>query len=83
MFDEAPRDFGADRIHRRVARLLECRGLGPQAAPAEANKLWQDEPLLAELYSASVSGLIATGPRAGREVVKVGDGKDMSDANLP
>ena len=73
----------ADRVHRRVVRLLERRGLGPQADPDEADTLWQDEPLLAELYSASVSGRIATGPRAGRRVVRVGDGEDMSDATLP
>jgi hypothetical protein len=64
-------------------RLLQRRGLGPQADPAEADTLWRDEPLLAELYSASVSGRIATGPRAGRGIVRLGDGEDMGDATLP
>jgi hypothetical protein len=73
----------ADRVHRRVVRLLQRRGLGPQADPAEANTLWRNEPLLAELYSASVSGRIATGPRAGRGIVRVGDGQDMGDTTLP
>jgi hypothetical protein len=73
----------ADRVHRRVVRLLVRRGLGPHADPAEADTLWRDEPLLAELYSASVSGRIATGPRAGRGIVRLGDGEDMGDATLP
>jgi len=57
----------ADRVHRSVARLVEKRGLGPQADPAE-DGLSHDEPLLAELYGASVSGRIATGPRVGRRL---------------
>jgi len=73
----------ADRVHRRVVRLLERCALGTQADPAEADTLWHDEPLLAELYRASVSGRIATGPRAGRGVVRVGNGEDMNDASLP
>jgi hypothetical protein len=35
------------------------------------------------LYSASVSGRIATGPRAGRRVARVGDAVDVDDAALP
>ena len=45
----------AERIHRRVARLMEKRGLGSQADPDEADCLRRDEPLLAELYGATVS----------------------------
>jgi hypothetical protein len=73
----------ADRVHRRVARLMERRGLGPQADPDEADTLRHGEPLLAELYSASVSGRVATGPRAGRRVARVGDAVDLEDAALP
>jgi hypothetical protein len=73
----------ADGVHLRVVKLLERRSLGPQADPAEADMLWHGEPLLAELYSASVSGHIATGPRAGKGVVRVGDEEDMGDATLP
>jgi hypothetical protein len=73
----------ADRVHLRVVKLLERRGLAPQADPAEADMLAHDEPLLAELYSASVLGRIATGPRAGKGVVRVGDGEDMGDATMP
>ena len=46
----------ADRVHRSVARLLERRGLGPQADAEEADTLGRAEPLLAELYSASSRG---------------------------
>jgi hypothetical protein len=67
----------ADRVQHRVARLLERRGMGPQADLGEADALWHDEPLLAELYGASVSGRIATGPRAGRRVARVGDAMDV------
>jgi len=70
----------ADRIHRCVARLMERRGLGPQADRDEADTLRRDEPLLAELYSASISGRVATGPRAGQRVARVGDAVDFEDA---
>jgi hypothetical protein len=73
----------ADRVHRRVARLMKRRGLGPQADPDEADALRRDEPLLAELYSASISGCVTTGPRAGRRVARVGDAEDLEDAALP
>jgi len=73
----------ADRVRRRVVRLLERRGPGPQADPAEADTLWHDEPLLAELYGASVSGRIATGPRAGRSVVRVVDEADEGNSPPP
>lgn len=33
----------AERVRRRVTRLLEHRGLGPRTDPAEADRLWQDE----------------------------------------
>ena len=72
----------ADRVQRSVARLMERRGLGPQADPGE-DTLRHDEPLLAELYGASVSGRIATGSRAGRRVAKVGDAIDVGDGALP
>jgi hypothetical protein len=73
----------AERIHRSVTRLMEKRGLGPQADPGEADNLQRDEPLLAELYSASVSGRVATGPRAGMSIARVGDEVDPEDGALP
>jgi hypothetical protein len=73
----------ADRVHRRVERLLERRGLGPQADPELADTLQRDQPLLAELYGASISGRVATGPRAGRRVMKVGDSVEWEDLAVP
>src|SRR5881397_2268481 len=71
------------RIARRILALLERRGLGPQADPDEADPLGRDQPLLAELYGASVHGRIATGPRAGRRVSTVGDGIDVENLAVP
>jgi len=73
----------AGRIHRRVCRLLDRRGLGPQTSPEEGDTLLQDQPLLAGLYNASVSGRVFTGPRAGRRVAKVGDEVDGEDLAPP
>jgi len=61
------------QVARRIARLLERRGLGPESDPTEADPLAEEEPLLAALYGASVAGRIATGRRAGERVVRVGD----------
>jgi hypothetical protein len=73
----------ADRVYRRVKRLLERRGLGPQADPELADILQRDQPLLAELYGASISGRVATGPRADRRVMKVGDSVEWEDFAVP
>jgi hypothetical protein len=71
------------RIHHRVAKLLERRGLGPQADRDESDALRHSQPLLAELYGASISGRVATGPRAGRRIAKVGDAIDLEDIAVP
>ena len=71
------------RIARRILALLERRGLGPQADPDEADPLRRDQPLLAELYGASVHGRIATGPRAGHRVSTLGDGIDVENHVVP
>ncbi len=54
-----------ERIALRIMRLLKHWGLGPNADPDEADPLSRDQPLLAELYTASVQGRIAIGPQAG------------------
>jgi hypothetical protein len=72
----------ADRIHRRVMRLMERRGMGPDADSEQADTLQLDEPLLADLYSASISGRVATGPRAGRPIVTVGEEVDSENAKV-
>ncbi|MCI0549160.1 MAG: transposase, partial [Candidatus Rokubacteria bacterium] len=72
----------ARRVARRLARLLERRGLGPDADPSETDPLPTEEPLLATLYAASVAGRVATGPRAGRRVLRLGDRVDAEDLPL-
>jgi hypothetical protein len=78
--DEVERLVG--QVARRIARLLERRGLGPEADPGEADTLAEEQPLLAQLYGASVAGRIAMGRRAGQRVVRVGDCIDP-EADLP
>lgn len=46
----------------------------------EADPLRRDELLLAELYSASVAGRVATGQRAGRRIVRVSVEPDFEGA---
>ena len=72
----------AERVHRGVMRLMEQRGLGPRADPKEADALRRDEPLLAALCGASISGRVATGPRAGKSIVMVGDRPDSENAAM-
>src|SRR5437867_3595411 len=55
----------AARVARRIARLLQRRGLGPDAGPEETDALIRKGPLLAVLHTASVCGRTKTGPRAG------------------
>jgi hypothetical protein len=55
-------------IAKKIQRLLERRGLGPQADPNEADPLLLEQPVLAELYSASVQGRIAAGSGAGERL---------------
>jgi hypothetical protein len=55
------------------------RGLAPRADPGETDTLLRDQPLLAELYGASVAGRVAVGPRAGRPLTKLGDELDAED----
>lgn len=70
------------KVFRRVWRLLERCGLGPQVNPDEADTLWRNQPLLAELYSASISFRVAIGSRAGRRVMKGGDAIDLENHAL-
>jgi hypothetical protein len=56
---------------KKTQRLLERRGLGPQAGFEEADPLLRDQPLLAELYSASVQGRVALGPVTGERLKAV------------
>ena len=73
----------AARIARRIERLMIRRGLAPQCNSSEGEAIENTQPLLAELYGASSSGRIATGPRAGRRVVRVGDNVDLEELDVP
>jgi hypothetical protein len=56
---------------RRLARVLKRRGLGAESH--DDDPLLRDQPLMAELCGASVRGQVATGPRAGQRVRRLGD----------
>jgi hypothetical protein len=80
--DDAEVERVACQLARRLVRLLERRGLGPEADASEADPLRGEQPLLAALYAASVAGRVATGPRAGRSVLRRGDRIDVDDLPL-
>ena len=61
----------AAQVARKLCRLLEREGLGPEADAADP--LASEEPFLATLTAASVSGRAATGPRAGKRTLRLGD----------
>jgi len=73
----------AARVARRILALLERRGPGPRADPDEADPLRRRQPLLADLYGASVHGRIATGARAGHRIPTVGHPVDVEAAAAP
>jgi len=60
-------------LAERIPALLQRRRLGPEADPEEVDSLRRDQPWLASLYSASVSGRVAFGPNAGQRVTRTGD----------
>jgi len=67
-------------IARRVEKLLAKEGLIGGDAPADPDPLEADESLLSQLYSASVQGRVASGPRAGRCLLRLGDRIDVEEA---
>jgi hypothetical protein len=70
------RENAAALIARRVARLLERRGVAG-SAEGEAPDLWSEEaPILAVVAAASVEGRVALGPRAAARVRRCGDTPD-------
>jgi len=73
----------ARRVARGLARLLERRGLGPEADPLLADPMPAEDPFLAVLSSASVLGRVATGKRAGRRILRFGDEVGTEEAENP
>jgi hypothetical protein len=71
------------QVARRIAKLLERRGLAREADPEAVDPLSSDEPLLAALYAAAVHGRVATGPRAGQRITRLGDRIDAEDVAAP
>jgi hypothetical protein len=67
----------------RIARRLERRGLGNDAAPEESDRLARDNPLLAQLYGASVQGRVPNGPRAGQRTTRFGRAPEAQMRTLP
>ena len=57
-----------DQVHRRVRRLLRRRGRWPEEELSPSDSVAEQMPLLAEYASASIQGLVASGPRAGHPV---------------
>ncbi len=55
-------------IVKKILRLLERRGLGAQTGYEEADPFPRDQPLLAELYAASVRGRVGVGPATGERL---------------
>jgi hypothetical protein len=66
-------------IARRVEKLLVKKGLLGEHAATDPDPLEADEPLLSQLYSASVQSRIATGPRAGQRLLRLGDRIDVEE----
>ena len=70
------------KIARRIVRLLERRGL----LSAEHGRAPEPSPgpddLLPGIYAASLRNRIATGPRAGRRVMRLGDRVDVEEVAI-
>jgi len=62
-------------VRKRVLRLLERRGYGPDAEAAQ-DPLVEESPVLAGITSASVLGQVAVGRRAGARVWRLGSEPD-------
>ena len=69
----------AIQVARRIQRLLERRGLVDEE---EGDWLAEENPLLAAIYAASIGGRIATGPRAGQRVRRLGDRIDADHVEV-
>jgi hypothetical protein len=69
-------------LAQRITKLIERRSLGPDSDPEESDSLRRDQPWLAGLYAAAVTGRTAYGPHAGRRVTRVGDQIDPESLDL-
>jgi hypothetical protein len=67
------------RVARRLAKLLSQHGSGEHGDLSECDPLAERDPLLATLAAASIQGRVATGPRAGQRLLRLGDRVDPED----
>jgi hypothetical protein len=58
-------------------------GLQSSADGDVSNEFQDSQPLLAELYGASISGRVASGPRAGSRTARLGDAVEIEDLAVP
>jgi hypothetical protein len=68
----------AERIAKRIERLMIRLGMTSSGSEKDA-EFADKQPLLAELYGASVAGKVATGPKAGKPLTKIGDDVDLEE----
>jgi hypothetical protein len=67
------------RIVARLRRLLLRRGLGPDRDVSDADPLHENQPLLAELYAASVRNRSALAERRAKALVRIGSLMDPEE----
>jgi len=72
----------AERIAHRIEKLMVRRGMMAQSGSEKDEEFGAAQPLLAELYGASVSGRVASGPKAGRSLTKIGDEIDLEEIGV-
>jgi len=71
------------KFHRRVQRLLRRRGRLPEEESSPIDPVAEQMPLLAEYASASIQGLVASGPRAGHLVRRLRSAAAVVDGAKP
>jgi hypothetical protein len=67
------------RVAHNLAKHLKKHGFGQIGDPSDLDPLAEQHPLLAMLAAASIQGRVATGPRAGQQLLRLGDCLDAED----
>jgi Putative transposase len=71
------------KFHHRVQRLLRRRGRLPEEESSPTDPVAEQMPLLAKYASASIQGLVASGPRAGHPVRRLRSAAAVVDGAKP
>jgi hypothetical protein len=66
-------------VAHKLAALLKKHGFGPDGDQSVSDPPAEQDPLLATLAAASIQGRVATGPRAGQRLLRLGDRIDPED----